>query len=69
VLDDRFEVGEQVDDACEPAGRTVDALTCPRHFIQFRDADGAADHCEILNRSLANRQILDWLDDVLKVAT
>jgi hypothetical protein len=22
-------------------------------------------HCEMLNRSMANRQILDWLDGVL----
>ena len=22
-------------------------------------------HCEIMNRSMANRRILDWLDDTL----
>jgi pimeloyl-ACP methyl ester carboxylesterase len=42
-----------------------DALACPKQFVQFRDADGAGMHCEMLNRSLANRTILDWLDDTL----
>jgi alpha-beta hydrolase superfamily lysophospholipase len=45
-----------------------DALTCPKAFIQFADADAAGMHCEILNRSMANRQILDWLDDTLRPA-
>jgi hypothetical protein len=31
----------------------------------FTDAEGAGMHCEVLNRSLANRRILDWLDDTL----
>jgi hypothetical protein len=31
----------------------------------FTDAEGAGMHCETLNRSLANRRILDWLDDTL----
>ena len=42
-----------------------DALTCPKTFLQFHNADGAGMHCEMLNRSMANRQILDWLDDTL----
>jgi pimeloyl-ACP methyl ester carboxylesterase len=42
-----------------------DALACPKQFVQFRDADGAGMHCEMLNRSLANRTILDWLDETL----
>jgi hypothetical protein len=33
--------------------------------IRVHDGDGAGDHCEMLNRSMANRQILDWLDDTL----
>ena len=32
---------------------------------RFTDSDGAGSHCEIVNRSVANRQILDWLDDTL----
>jgi len=56
------------DNASSNARELYDALTCPKTFMQFRDADGAGMHCEILNRSMANRQILDWLDDTLRVA-
>jgi hypothetical protein len=53
------------DPASSNAKELYDALTCPKRFIQFRDADGAGDHCEMVNRSMANRQILDWLDETL----
>lgn len=32
--------------------------------IDFTAAEGAGGHCEMTNRSLANRRILDWLDGV-----
>jgi alpha-beta hydrolase superfamily lysophospholipase len=51
--------------ASSNAKELFDALTCPKSFIHFADADGAGDHCEIFNRSMANRKILDWLDDTL----
>jgi alpha-beta hydrolase superfamily lysophospholipase len=57
----------QSDDASSNAKDLYDALTCAKDFIQFADADGAGMHCEILNRSMANRQILDWLDHTLGV--
>jgi alpha-beta hydrolase superfamily lysophospholipase len=44
-----------------------DGLTCPKSFIEFMDADGAGAHCEALNRSMANRVIIDWLDETLNV--
>lgn len=44
-----------------------DALTCPKAFVEFTAADGAAQHCAQLNRSLANRIIHDWLDATLDV--
>ena len=53
------------DMASSNAKDLYDALQCPKQFVQFTNADGAGDHCEILNRSLANRVILDWLDDTL----
>ena len=28
-------------------------------------AEGAGEHCEIMNRSLLNRRVFDWLDGVL----
>jgi hypothetical protein len=55
----------QSDMASSNAKDLYDALTCPKTFIQFDDADGAGMHCELLNRSMANRRILDWLDDTL----
>lgn len=42
-----------------------DALRCPKELIRFAAADGAGDHCEMLNRSRLNRSVLDWLDGVL----
>jgi acetyl esterase/lipase len=43
----------------------LDKLPCPKKLIEFAAAEGAGDHCEILNRSLLNRRVFDWLDGVL----
>ena len=51
--------------ASSDAKELFDALTGSKTFLRFEDADGAGDHCEALNRSMANRKILDWLDDTL----
>ncbi len=51
--------------ASSNAQELFDALTCPKSFIRFADADGAGSHCEMVNRSMANRKIIDWLDDTL----
>jgi pimeloyl-ACP methyl ester carboxylesterase len=53
------------DMASSNAHELYDALTCPKALFEFHAADGAGMHCEALNRSLANRKILDWLDDTL----
>jgi alpha-beta hydrolase superfamily lysophospholipase len=55
----------QSDMASSNARELYDALRCPKTLIEFSDADGAGMHCEMLNRSLANRTILDWLDETL----
>jgi alpha-beta hydrolase superfamily lysophospholipase len=55
----------QSDPASSNAKDLYDALTCPKKFIEFSDADGAGAHCEALNRSMANRLIIDWLDETL----
>lgn len=44
----------------------LDALTCPKTLLTFTAAEGAGDHCEMKNRSLLNRRVLDWLDDTLR---
>ncbi|HXJ94982.1 MAG TPA: alpha/beta fold hydrolase [Terriglobia bacterium] len=41
----------------------LDALRCPKKLLRFSAAEGAAGHCEMQNRSLINRRVLDWLDD------
>jgi pimeloyl-ACP methyl ester carboxylesterase len=43
-----------------------DALRCPKDLIRFTAAEGAGDHCEMANRSLLNRRVLDWLDAALE---
>jgi hypothetical protein len=40
-------------------------LTTDHTHIHFGPDDGAAQHCEMLNRPFANRTILDWLDRAL----
>lgn len=40
-----------------------EALRCPKTLLRFSAADGAGDHCEMQNRSLLNRTVLDWLDE------
>src|SRR5277367_78121 len=42
-----------------------EALKCPKALIKFAAAEGAGGHCEMMNRSLANRTVLDWLDETL----
>jgi alpha-beta hydrolase superfamily lysophospholipase len=44
-----------------------DALTCPKAFVRFTEAEGAGDHCEILNRSLFHQRTFDWLDEVFRL--
>ena len=42
----------------------LDALRCPKTLLRFTADEGAEGHCEMQNRSLLNRRILDWLDEV-----
>jgi alpha-beta hydrolase superfamily lysophospholipase len=53
------------DMASSNAKELYDALQCPKTHIHFSDADGAGMHCEMMNRSMANRVIFDWLDETL----
>lgn len=46
-----------------------DQLRCSKSLIRFTSAEGAGDHCEMGNRSLLNRRVLDWLDDTLTVSS
>jgi alpha-beta hydrolase superfamily lysophospholipase len=42
-----------------------DALKCKKTLVRFTAAEGAGDHCEMMNRSAINRVAPDWLDEVL----
>lgn len=47
------------------AEEVCEALTCQKTLLRFTAAEGAGEHCEMMNRSLVNRRVLDWLDDRL----
>ena len=52
--------------APDDAARHMEMIGFDHQREAFGNADGAGMHCEALNRSMANRQILDWLDDTLR---
>jgi pimeloyl-ACP methyl ester carboxylesterase len=53
------------DRASTDSEQLYDLIRAPKAHLHFTAAEGAGMHCEMLNRSLANRRILDWLDDTL----
>lgn len=55
----------QDDPVAAGAEAFFEALDCPKTLLRFSSVDGAGGHCEMGNRSLFNRRVLDWLDDVL----
>ncbi len=54
----------QNDSLSTAAKLLYDSLTCPKTLLTFSADRGAGDHCEMKNRTLLNRRVLDWLDDV-----
>jgi alpha-beta hydrolase superfamily lysophospholipase len=46
------------------AGDLYAALTCPKHFLRFTEAEGAGDHCEQGAHALFHQRMFDWLDEV-----
>jgi hypothetical protein len=54
------------DSLSESAPQVYKALRCPKTLIRFTAAEGAGDHCEMQNRFLLNRRVLDWLDITLQ---
>ncbi|WP_454914907.1 alpha/beta hydrolase family protein [Xanthobacter sediminis] len=44
-------------------GAFFEALRCPKTLLHFTAAEGADGHCEMQNRTLLNRRVLDWLDE------
>lgn len=52
------------DPLSQSAAHFFEELRCPKTFLQFTAAEGAGGHCEMKNRSLLNRRVLDWLDQL-----
>lgn len=48
------------------AARVHEALQAQKTLIRFTADEGAGGHCEMMNRSLLNRRVLDWLDATLR---
>jgi hypothetical protein len=48
------------------AAAVFEKLQCPKTLLSFKSAEGAGDHCELMNRPLLNDRTLDWLDTTLK---
>lgn len=42
-------------------------LTCPKTLMRFTAAEGAGDHCQMSNRSLATLGMFDWLAETLRL--
>lgn len=48
------------------ATQFVETLRSQATLVRFTAAEGAGGHCEMANRTLLNRRVLDWLDDTLQ---
>jgi pimeloyl-ACP methyl ester carboxylesterase len=53
------------DPLARSAKQVYDALPGTKALLRFETAEGAGDHCEMRNRSLADQRIFDWLDPIL----
>jgi alpha-beta hydrolase superfamily lysophospholipase len=53
------------DPLSQSASTLFDALRCSKDTVRFAATDGAGTHCEMMNRSLLNRTVFDWLDERL----
>jgi pimeloyl-ACP methyl ester carboxylesterase len=58
-------IAAENDPLAKGAQTLFDALRCKKKLARFTAAEGAGDHCEMMNRSAVNRVALDWLDEVL----
>lgn len=59
----------EADQLAATAPEVYDGLACPKTLMRFTVAEGAGEHCEMRNRTLLNRRVLDWLDGWLKPAS
>lgn len=60
-----FITANDADAMATTARRLYEALTCPKRFFLFHEADGAGGHCEGLGQLRFHQVAFDWLDEVL----
>jgi pimeloyl-ACP methyl ester carboxylesterase len=63
-----FVCGTDADDLSAHASTLYAALTCPKKYVEFADADGAGEHCESGARTAFHQEVFPWLDNVLNVS-
>jgi pimeloyl-ACP methyl ester carboxylesterase len=49
--------------------RVLDALTCPKELVVFREDEGGGEHCHEGALALWHQRAFDWLDGVLGVSS
>jgi alpha-beta hydrolase superfamily lysophospholipase len=59
-------VTDAEDEAIGQGKQLYDALTCPKEFVFFTNAEGAAGHCEGMGQAVFNQRVYDWLDGVVR---
>jgi alpha-beta hydrolase superfamily lysophospholipase len=62
-----FLVTDAENEAIGQGKQLYDALTAPKEFLFFTDAEGASGHCEGMGQALFNQRVYDWLDGVVGV--
>lgn len=60
-----FVCSAEGDDLSVNARRLVEALRCPKEYVQFKAADGGGQHCESGARTLLHQRAFEWLNSVL----
>lgn len=60
-----FVCAAEGDDLSVNAPRFYDALTCPKHYVEFAAAEGGGEHCESGARTLFHQRVFAWLDSVI----
>jgi alpha-beta hydrolase superfamily lysophospholipase len=59
-------VTDAENEAIAQGKQLYEALTSPKEFVFFKDAEGAAGHCEGMGQALFNQRVFDWLDGVVR---
>lgn len=61
--------GENEHGCAGQAMQLFNALTCPKEYVLFTNAEGAGEHCSAGATSLFMQRAFDWLDTTLEVSS